>query len=113
MTGDLKVCLKHYEPGGPAAENQTAKARRTLRTPPRHKDTKAGKGMRMEERVNEPMYCVCYGGPLRNSALVATASAFLRDLRRSPWAFPQKWTRSKTADPRFSILNPQFFFLLG
>jgi len=27
--------------------------------------------------------------------LVATASAFLRDHRRSPWAFPRGWTNPR------------------
>src|SRR5207244_11676464 len=36
-----------------------------------------------------------YGGPLRNSVLVATASAFLRDRRRSSWAFPGRCTNPR------------------
>jgi len=36
-----------------------------------------------------------YWGPLREAVLVATASAFLRDRRRSPWAFPRRQTNPR------------------
>ncbi|PYV40642.1 MAG: hypothetical protein DMG06_19650 [Acidobacteria bacterium] len=32
-------------------------------------------------------HLLSYGGPLRNSVLVAPARAFLRDRRRSPWGY--------------------------
>src|SRR5207247_5306028 len=35
--------------------------------------------------------------------LAATASAFLRDRRRSPWAFPRGWTNPRRIESKFVV----------
>jgi len=37
------------------------------------------------------------------AVLVATASAFLRDHRRSPWAFPRGWTNPRRSRSKFVV----------
>src|SRR5436309_15967486 len=42
-------------------------------------------------------------GRLGGAILVATASAFLRDRRRSPWAFPRGWTNPRRIRSKFVV----------
>jgi len=51
-----------------------------------------------------------YWGPLREAVLVATASAFLHDRRRSPWAFPRRWTTHDELESKFVEATKAVFF---
>src|SRR2546425_9495045 len=57
-----------------------------------------------------PQVWVSYWGPLRGAVLVTTTSAFLRDHRRSPWAFPRRWTNPRRIRKQIRRGHQRYFF---